>query len=163
MNEIKKLHKLFKYSFDYDMAYAYLQDNEVIGFLGLADYRKRPVVLDKEVFLEMMGGLAGKVSYKTISAALGKLNVTDPQDICIDYVTTSPEHRSKGIGTEIISFVRDNLAYKHIKLEVFSKNPRAKAFYEREGFRVIKVKRDLMMSLQGFGNRIVIRLDVAVT
>jgi len=155
----EKLHKLFKYSFDYDMAYAYLQDGEAIGFLGLANYRKRPVVLNKEVFMEMMGGFAGKVSYKAISAALGKPNITDPQDICIDYIATSPEHRSKGIGTEFIRFMRDNLDYKHIKLEVFSKNTRAKAFYEREGFRVIKVRRDLMMMLRGFGSCILMRLD----
>ena len=156
----EKLHKLFKYSFDYDMVYSYLQDGEPIGFLGLADYRKRPVALNKEVFMEMMGGFAGKVSYKAISTALEKLNVVDPQDIYIDYIATSPEHRSKGIGTKIIRFVRDNLGYKRIEFEVFSKNPRAKAFYEREGFKVIKVKRDLMMTLRGFGNRIVMRLDV---
>ena len=160
MSNIRKNPKLFKYSFDYDMTYAYLQDGEAVGFLGLANYRKRPIALNKEVFMEMMGGFAGKVSYKAISAALEKLNVVDPQDIYIDYIATSPEHRSKGIGTQIIGFVRDNLGYKRIELEVFSKNPRAKAFYEREGFKVIKVKRNLMMTMQGFGSRIVMRLDV---
>ena len=75
---IKTSGSLDNLSKHYDMAYAYLQDGEAIGFLGLANYRKRPVVLNKEVFMEMMGGFAGKVSYKAISAALGKLNVTDP-------------------------------------------------------------------------------------
>ena len=153
-----KLHKLFKFSFDYDMAYAYLQDGEAVGFLGLANHRKRPVALSKEIFMETMSGFAGKVSYKAIRAALEKLNVADPQDICVDYIATSSEHRSKGIGTQIIGFVRDDLGYKHIELEVFSKNPRAKAFYEREGFKVMKIKRDLMTTLQGFGSRIVMRL-----
>ena len=155
-----KLHKLFKYSFDYDMAYAFLQDGEAVGFLGLANHRKRPVKLNKEVFMEMVGGFAGKVSYKAVSAALEKLNVADPQDICIDYIATSPEHRSKGIGTQIIRFVRENLGYKGIELGVFSKNPRAKAFYEREGFKVTKVKINLMTTLQGFGRPIAMRLDV---
>ena len=125
----------------------------------LANYRKRPVELNKKVFLEIMGRFAGKVSYKAISTALEKLNVVDPQNIYIDYIATSPEHQSKGIGTKIIGFVRETLGYKRIELEVFSKNPRAKALYEREGFKVIKVKRDLVMTLRGFGSRIVMRLD----
>jgi len=89
-----------------------------------------------------------------------RLNVVSPQEIYIDYIATSPEHRSKGIGLKLIEFVRGTLGYKHIELEVFSKNPRAKHFYERTGFKVIKVKTDIMLVLQGFGRRIVMRLDI---
>ena len=155
----EKLHKLFKNSFDYDMTYAYLQDGEAVGFLGLADYQKRPLKLNKEIFMETIGGFAGKVSYKAMRAAMEKLNVVSPQEIYIDYIAASPEHRSKGVGGKLIEFVRDTLGYKHIELEVFSKNPRAKKFYERAGFKVIKVKKDFVMAIQGFGRRIIMRLD----
>ena len=155
-----KLHKIFKHSFDFDMVYTYLLDDKVVGFLGIADHRKRPLKINKEIFLETIGGFAGKITYIGVSTAMEKLNVVSPQDIYIDFITTSPEHRSKGIGKQFIEFIRDTLGYKHIELEVFSKNQKAKRFYEREGFNVIKVKFDLMMMLQGFGRRIVMRLDI---
>jgi ribosomal protein S18 acetylase RimI-like enzyme len=154
-----KLHKLFKNSFDYDITYAYLLDSEAVGFLGLATHEKRPMKLSKEFFMEIMGGFAGKVTYMGVSGALQKLNVVDPQDVYIDYLATSPAHRSKGIGAQLIGFVRDTLGHKHIELEVFSKNPRAQQFYEREGFKLVRTKFDLMLRLQGFGRRIVMRLD----
>ena len=154
-----KLHKIFKHSFDFDMVYVYLLDDEVVGFLGVADCRKRPLKINKEVFLETIGGFAGKMTYLGVSTAMEKLNVVSPQDIYVDFITTSPEHRSKGIGKQFIEFIRDTLGYKHIELELFSKNLKAKRFYEREGFKVIKVKFDFMMMIQGFGRRIVMRLD----
>ncbi|MDR0305318.1 MAG: GNAT family N-acetyltransferase [Chitinispirillales bacterium] len=156
----EKLHNLFKNSFDYNMTYAYLQDGESVGFLGLANYEKRPLKLNKEIFMGVIGGFAGKVSYKAMCAAMEKLNVVNPQDIYIDYIATSPKHRSKGIGKRFIEFIHSTLGYKHIELEVFSKNPKAKNFYEREGFKVVKVKKDLMMVIQGFGRRIVMRLEI---
>ena len=156
----EKLHKLFKNFFDYDMSYAYLQDGEAVGFIGLADYRKRPLKLNREIFMETMGGFAGRMSYNAMTAAMEKLNVVSPQDIYIDYIATDPKHRSSGIGTKLIEFVRNGLGYKHIELEVFSKNPRAKQFYERVGFKTVKVKRDFIMAVQGFGRRIVMRMDI---
>ena len=155
-----KLRELFKCSFDYDMTYAFLHDGIAIGFLGLADHQKRPINFDKELFLKIIGsGLAGKSSYKAVNAAFEGVKDISPQDIYIDYIATSPEYRSKGIGAQIIAFVRDTLGHKHIQLETYSKNTRAISFYERLGFRVIKVKKSLMMAISGFGSLVTIRFD----
>lgn len=153
------LHKLFKNSFDFDMTYAYLQDGEVVGFLGLGNHQKRPIKLDVEVFMEIMSGFAGKVSYKAMSAAMEKPNVCSPQEIFIDYIAIAPELRGQGIGTKFIEYIRGTLGYKIIELEVFSKNPRAIKLYEREGFKVKKVKTDFMMILQGQGRRVLMRFE----
>jgi len=156
----EKLHELFKRSFDYDMVYTYLLDGVVVGFLGLSTCQKRPVKLNVEVFAQVLSGFAGKVAYKSMSNSLEKVNVSNPEEICIDYIATSPEHRSRGIGKELIEYVRDNLGYKYIKLEVFSKNPRAKAFYERLGFSAAGTKNNLMLMLQGLGTLITMRMEV---
>ena len=155
----EKLHRLFKHSFDYDMTYAYLQDGEAVGFLGLGNYQKRPVKLDQEIFMEILSGFAGKVSYKAMSDAMEKPNVSSPEEVYIDYIATNPELRGKGIGTKLIEFIRETLGYKIIELEVFSNNPRAKQLYEREGFKVFKVKKDLIMMIQGKGKRILMRYE----
>ncbi|MCL1906273.1 MAG: GNAT family N-acetyltransferase [Clostridiales bacterium] len=153
------LHMLFKKSFDFDMTYAYLQNGEAVGFLGLGDHQKRPIKLNVEIFMEIMGGFAGKVSYKAMSAAMEKPNVSSSEEIYIDYIAVAPELRGKGIGTKFLEYIRGTLGYKIIELEVFSKNPRAIKLYEREGFKVKKVKTDFMMILQGQGRRILMRLE----
>ena len=157
----EKLHRLFKNSFDYEMTCAYLQDDKAVGFLGLGDHRKRPIKLDIDIFMEILSGFAGKVSYKAMSAAMEKPNVSSPEVIYIDYIATSPELRGKGVGTKLIDYIRDVLGYKIIELEVFSKNTGAIKLYEREGFKVIKVKADIMMILQGKGRRILMRYEAA--
>ena len=41
----EKLHGLFKNSFDDDITYAYLQNGEAVGFLGLGTYQTHCTVL----------------------------------------------------------------------------------------------------------------------
>jgi ribosomal protein S18 acetylase RimI-like enzyme len=155
----EKMRRIFKHSFDYNMTYACLQDGEAVGFLGLADYQGRALKLNKEIFLEEIEGFQGKVTFASVNAAMAKLTIVKPNEAYIDFIATSPNHRSTGIGKRFIEFVRDSLGYKNIELEVFSKNPRAKQFYEREGFKAIKVKISIITALQGFGKRIVMRLE----
>lgn len=154
-----KLHKLFKSSLDHNMTYAYLQDGTAVGFLGLADCQKRPIKLNKEVYAQVFGGFSTKTSFKAVSDAFEKVKDIGPKDIFIDYIATNPEHRSKGIGTQLIAFVRDTLGYKQIQLETYSKNTRAIALYERLGFKVIKVDKSLMMKISGYGSLVTMRVE----
>ncbi|GHV35669.1 hypothetical protein FACS18949_14090 [Clostridia bacterium] len=155
----EKLHKLFKNSLDYNMTYACLQDGEAVGFLGLADYQKRPAKLNREIFIEIMVGFAGKLNYKAASSALEQPKPIDPGEIYIDYLATSPYHRSRGIGTQLIEFVRGTLGYKHIELETYAKNTKAIALYERLGFKVTRVKKSFIMRIKGLGDMVYMRLD----
>lgn len=150
-----KLHELFRSSLDYDMTYACLQDGAAIGFLGLANSQKRPIQFDREVY----GRLLGKGSYRTVSAAFEKVKDIGPQDILIDYIATSPEHRGRGVGTQMIHYVRDVLGYKQIQLETFSKNAKAIALYERLGFKTIGVRKSLMMRISGYGSLVTMRME----
>jgi ribosomal protein S18 acetylase RimI-like enzyme len=88
-----------------------------------------------------------------------KLTIVRPEEVYIDFIATSPDFRSKGIGAQLIEFVRGTLGYKAIELEVFSKNPKAKLFYEREGFKAIRAKNNFIMAIQGFGKRIIMRWE----
>ena len=130
-----------------------------MGFLGLADHNKRPLKLSVETFIEVLGG-TGKRLYKAVSNSMEKNIVHSPDEIWIDYIATNPEHRSMGIGKELIEYVRNNLDYKYIGLVVYSKNPRAKAFYEREGFKTVNIKTNLLVILQGFGKAITMRMEI---
>ena len=150
-----KLRELFKCSFDYNMTYAFMQDGVAVGFLGLADYEKRPISLNKEVYMKIIG----KGSYKAMSEAFEKVKNIGPHEIFIDYIATSLEHRSKGIGAQFITFIHDTLGYKEIQLETYSKNTRAISFYERLGFKIVEVKKNLMMKILGYGSLVTLRFE----
>ena len=156
----KKIHRLLENSFDSDMTYVYLLENDVVGFMGLAYDQKRPIKLNQDTFIEVLGKGLGKRAHKAVSTAMEKPLTLDPEEIWIDYIATDPAHRSMGIGKKLIEYVRDNMGYKYIGLDVLSKNPRAKAFYEREGFKVLRVKTNLLVMLSGFGKQITMRMNV---
>jgi len=155
----EKLHKIFKHSFDYSMTYAYLQNGEAIGFMGIRVCEKHPIKLNKEVFIKSIDGLGGKFAYKITNAALEKVTPAKLNETYIDYLTTAPGHRGKGIGTKLIEYACDYSKSDYLMLEVFSKNTDAKKLYERLGFEVIKVRTNVMMLLQGFGRPITMRMS----
>ena len=160
----EKLHWLFTNSFDYDITYAFLQDSEAVGFLGLGNGQKRALNLEKDTFMkvlpETMPGFAANTMYNAMYSSMCKPHTGSPHEIYIDFIATNPEYRSTGIGTKLIEFIREDLGYKTIKLDVMSKNPRARKFYERMGFKVIKKKLDIMTRLQGLGGRIIMKWEV---
>lgn len=153
----EKIHRLFKNAFVDDMTYAYLQDGEAIGFLGLGNYQKRSVKLDKDLFIAELGALAGKSAYKAVSASMEKINVSSPDEVYVDFIATAAECRSMGIGKKLIDFISETMDYKYIRLDVLSTNSRAKAFYEREGFEVVKIKSNIFLTLQGLGKQIIMQ------
>ena len=156
----KIIHKLFKKAFDGNMTYAYLQDGVAVGFLGLADYQKRPIKLNKETFIEELGLSSGRRLYKAVSLSMEKIIASDPNEIWIDYIATNSKYRSMGIGKKMIEYICNNLNYEYIRLMVLSKNPRAIAFYERMGFKKEKEKFRLLVVLQGFGKEITMKMNI---
>jgi len=159
----EKLHRLFKNSFDSDITYAYLHNGDALGFLGLGNNQKRALSLDKDNFMkvipETMPGFAANTMYKAMCSSMCKPHAGSSHEIYIDFIATYPEYRSSGIGTKLIEFIRGDLGYKTIVLDVMTKNPRAKKFYERMGFKVIKTKLDIITRLQGMGGRIIMKWE----
>lgn len=47
-----------------------------------------------------------------------------------------PNHHSKGIGTQLVNFVKE--FHDELEVEVFEKNPIGRAFYNKYGFQLIK-------------------------
>ena len=130
-----KLHKIFKHSIDGDMTYAYIQDGEAIGFLGLRTCDKRPITLNKAT-------------------------AANPNEMYVDYLAASPRHRGKGVGTKLIEHAKENCNHEYLMIEVFAKNPGAKKLYERVGFEAIKVNSDFLLKLLGLGKVITMKMRV---
>lgn len=47
-----------------------------------------------------------------------------------------PEHHSKGIGSALVNYIKDN--YDSLEVEVFKNNKIGRAFYDKYGFKKVK-------------------------
>lgn len=65
---------------------------------------------------------------------------TDNRRFLMDGIFVAPEMRGRGVGTELLrAFAREAAArgYREVRLDVIEGNDRARALYEREGYRAV--------------------------
>lgn len=154
------LQELFIDAFDYEMVYACLYEERVVGFLGLGNSQKRCVALSKETCKRLFGNFKGAMIYMQMGGMLHEITVHGITEGYIDYITTDDNYRGKGIATRLIKYVCDTLSYESYTLDVLSKNTTAKRLYEHLGFVQTHIKKNPLVMLGGFGNQIVMKLDV---
>jgi ribosomal protein S18 acetylase RimI-like enzyme len=76
---------------------------------------------------------------------LGYLSYEDrPESLFLDELYLHPDHQAQGHGGEIMSrlIAMAHSRRKPIELSVLTTNPRARRFYERHGFMVLKTTTD---------------------
>ena len=114
------------------------------------------------------GSLTGGIGYKELISQLGfikgnkaalifSLYERKPKEgeLVMDGITVHSEYRGKGIGGMLLTKVKE-YALQHglscIRLDVIDINPRAKALYERSGFKVVKKEEfPYLKNVLGFG------------
>lgn len=154
------LKKLFIDAFDYDMVYVCLYEGRVVGFLGLGNSHKRCIALRKETCKRLLGSFKGAMIYMQMGGILHEITVHGINEGYIDYITTDDNYRGQGIATRLIKYACDTLSYESYTLDVLSKNTTAKKLYEHLGFVQTNIKKNLLVKLGGFGNQIVMKLEV---
>jgi len=142
-----------------DMVYVCLYDDEAVGILALETFGKSPVKIKKEVCVEHFGKLKGSIAANQMKSAMVKPKVKDKDSAHIEFIAADPNLRGKGIGSAMIKYMRDNLNYKYLTLEVLTKNPRARRLYERLGFVKVRSYFNAGAFFAGFGIPEFMRLD----
>lgn len=114
---------------------------QVLGLMATTDQQHRATAQQWQ---------AARDAYGTLSAAwrvplLALLqHRPKPGELCIEFLAVAPEARGKGVGGVLLTFA-EQLArvrgHDRVTLEVVDSNPRAKALYERSGFRVYTTRR----------------------
>ena len=154
-----KLRELFLASFDRDMAWVCLIDDKPVGFIACGTSQRQPVNMGKEACLRVLGRVKGTLVYRFAAPILAKPHTQDPGEGYLDYLTTDPACRGRGIGTAMFRHVCETLPYERYTFEVLSKNETAIRLYTKLGMKQVKVKNDPVASLVGHGKPIIMAFE----
>jgi ribosomal protein S18 acetylase RimI-like enzyme len=124
--------------------------DHVVGFAALADRERRFVQPQPSDFHDVYGPLVRRVRAWMWSRA-----TTTPrsQQLLLEGLAIEPTARGVGVGTRLLEAVDErarDLGRTEIILEVIDANPRAKALYERHGYRTVTTVTSAWYRLAGF-------------
>lgn len=145
------LNEFFLSSFDFNLAYAAIKDNKVVGFLAIANGKERSLKFKKSKCIELFGRLMGTIIYYQMMYLLGKPNLEGEKDIGIDYLATDEYYRGKGIATKMLEYACSQLCYDECFIDVAANNHVAKKLYEHVGFKEYNKDHSISNRLLGFG------------
>ena len=148
----EKLKKeLFVQIFDPKLFFCYLENNKVLGLMGLGTNETRPINFKKDICQKLFGKFKGSMISKQMNASFQKKVVHSANELYLDTLVTHPSYRSKGIGSILVNKACSFNGCDSIIVEVFSKNTKAIKFYEKNGFVITKKHKFSLMRLLGSG------------
>ncbi len=143
--------KLFIEIFDPELFICYLEEDKVLGLMGLGNNKKRPIDFKKEICQKYFGKLKGSLVSKQMNAIFQKPAVSSDRELYLDTLVTASSARKKGIGTALINEACSFGDYDSVVVEVFSDNENAIKFYEKNGFVTVKENKGSVMRFLGSG------------
>lgn len=146
---------LFTEIFDPELFMCYLEEDKVLGLMGLGTNMKRPIDFKVEICRKYFGKIRGTLISKQMNAIFQKPAVSSERELYLDTLVTDPGCRKKGIGTALINAACSFGDYDSVIVEVFSDNENAIGFYEKNSFVRIKENKSSVMRLLGSGYPIV--------
>ena len=146
---------LFTEIFDPELFMCYLEEDKVLGLMGLGTNMKRPIDFKVEICRKYFGKIRGTLISKQMNTIFQKPAVSSERELYLDTLVTDPGCRKKGIGTALINAACSFGDYDSVIVEVFSDNENAIGFYEKNSFVRIKENKSSVMRLLGSGYPIV--------
>ena len=151
---------LFTEIFDPELFMCYLEEDKVLGLMGLGTNMKRPIDFKVEICRKYFGKIRGTLISKQMNAIFQKPAVSSERELYLDTLVTDPGCRKKGIGTALINAACSFGDYDSVIVEVFSDNENAIGFYEKNSFVRIKENKSSVMRLLGSGYPIVMKKEI---
>ena len=143
--------KLFLEVFSPNLFLCYVEENKVLGLMGLGTNKVRPIDFKKDICQKYFGKFKGSLISKQMNGIFQKPAVKRDNELYLDTLVTHPDYRSKGIGSLLIKKASSFKEYTRLVTEVFSKNENAMRFYMRNGFIISKKHKFSIMRLFGSG------------
>lgn len=128
--------------FAYDNHYALCQDDEIVGMGAIYSAKRASSFLLKDI-LKIIRFYKWKALPVLIKGLRVEQIMKPPKknEIAIAYLGINPEHQGRGLGTQLIKLLKEQIdknENEYYILDVSEENPRAKALYDRLGFKVTK-------------------------
>ena len=147
--------KLFLEIFNPNLFLCYVEEDKVLGLMGLGTNKVRPIDFKKDICQKYFGKFKGSLISKQMNGIFQKSAVKDNNELYLDTLVTHPDYRNKGIGSLLIKKASSFGEYTTLVTEVFSKNENAMRFYMRTGFVITKKHKFSFMRLFGSGYPVV--------
>ena len=139
MGPREKALSLMQLTFQNDLIFVALSDDEVVGIIGL-EHGKREFI---EPSFRDLWRVYGWRSFRVILYSSFLRTEHRANELLIGAIVVSPTHRGKGVGHLLldaaVEYALSN-SLEVIRLAVIEKNIDAKRFYEEFGFTVSKVE-----------------------
>lgn len=149
--------KLFFEMFHPALFLCYVEDEKVLGLMGIATNKIRPLNFDYDLCIKYFGKLKGTIISKQMNAIFQSPVVKSKNELYIDILVTGSEARRKGVGTALLNHAFEMEGYTVWSVEAFSNNQAAISLYEKNGFRIEQRKKRSLMRFLGAGYPIRLR------
>ena len=154
------LKALFKSGFDNSLFVCYIEGEKVLGIMGLATNKVRPLKFEHDICVSLFGKMKGKILCKQMNTIFQKAVVKGERELYIDILATAGNARGKGVATALLAYAFELQEYDLCYIEVFSKNITAARLYEKLGFYVYKKEIFSPMCFLGSGYPILMRKEL---
>lgn len=149
--------KLFFEIFHASLFKCYVEEEKVLGLMGIATNKIRPLNFDYDLCIKYFGKLKGAILSKQMNAIFQTPVVKSENELYIDILVTGSQARRKGVGTALLNYAFEIEGYTVWFVEAFSNNQAALGLYKKNGFRVDKTKKLSLMRFLGAGYPIRLR------
>ncbi len=153
------LRKLIRGSMSPTLFKCYVENERVLGIIGLATNCERPLKFNRELCQELFGRFRGNILEKQMNAIFQKPVVKGEKELYIDVLATAGKARGRGVGTALLNYAFALDGYDTYFIEVFSKNPAAN-LYKKVGFSVYRKHKFSPLRLQGAGYPIMMKKPI---
>ena len=135
-----KLTKVFAHMFNLERFFVVVK-GEQIAAMAACTNGTSPVVLDRKVFVQVLGLVRGNISYMSLRKHM--MSSSLPFSIgaktgVIEFVATAPEFRQHGMAYALLAHVMASQPFDAYILEVAGNNEGAMKLYTKLGFREFK-------------------------
>ena len=147
----EELKRLLLSAMNPEYTLACVEEDKVLGIIGIATNRIRPIKFEKSVCVELFGRWKGIILCKEMNLIFQSKVVKKDTDLYIDFLTTAKNARGKGIATLLINYSFHLPGYKEYYIEVLSENVNAKRLYEKMNFVAYKKCPHSFIARMGYG------------
>ncbi len=130
----------------------YVEQGEVLGIMGLATNKVRPLKFDSDVCVNLFGKMKGKILSKQMNAIFQTSVVKDDKELYIDVLATAGKARGKGVATALLDYAFTMGEVDYCYIEVCSKNSPAVRLYKKLGFTIYKERKLSLINLAVSGS-----------